>query len=225
MNKQVWLATLYHFPSTHSIRSPASSPYYSQALPAPSSVTVKLGLIRKSCEIWGPTYTQNNLFLEIMNAEIYVEPPERVGVSLQILKAFKRGKESLMYREFCHASGNMVIYARVQKDRREQFKQLFRSICYWGRTDSFTTCMGVKEVSKPDLSNVIKLIHEVPIAQQLYNFECGIALNMVNDNLVWEDLDDDNKMGQSLRRSVFTFGLQVIERHNTSRLLQRRSLD
>lgn len=225
MIKKIWLAASYHMPSTYSVRSPASSPYHAQALPVPSSATVKLGLIRKSCELWGQTYTRNNLFHEIMAANIYVEPPEHVGVSLQLLKAFKGSNKTLMYREFCHAGGHLVIYAKVQKEFREQFEQLFRSICYWGRTDSFSTCMDVKEVRKPDLSNVIKPIQEISIENQLYNFECGIALEMLNEDLSWEDLKDDKKMAKYLRKSVLTFGLEVIERHSNSRLLQRRSLE
>jgi hypothetical protein len=59
MKKQIWFAASFHMPPTYSIRSPASSPYHAQVLPAPSSATVKQGLVRKSCEIFGETYTTN----------------------------------------------------------------------------------------------------------------------------------------------------------------------
>lgn len=225
MANQLWLMAQYHFPSTYSIRSPASSPYHSQTLPTPNSTTAKLALIRKSLEIWGQSFTRNVLFSEIISAEIFIEPPASIGISLQRLKALKNGSQSLMHREFCHAKGNLVIYAKVNEEMREEFEEMFRSICYWGRTDSFTTCISVKVQRKPNLSHVIKSIDEIPVNQQINDTEFGIALQMNIDNLSWEDLTNERKMTRALQMVIFSFGLEVIEQHGTSRLLCRRSLE
>lgn len=228
MTDKVWLAAHFHMPSTYSIRSPASSPHNAQTLPAPSPVTVRLALIRKSLEIWGVEFTQDVLFPEIMKAKLYVEPPSGVGVSMQLLKASKTKDpskpfaDSLMYREFCHADGCLVIYLQVTKEMRAHFKRLLCSIGYWGRADSFTTCMKVV-VKKPDMSRVIRPLEEISHAERLQNLERGIALQAIDENISWADLCDNKALMNAIKKSVVSFGLQVIERHGTSRLLRRHS--
>jgi hypothetical protein len=127
-----------------------------------------------------------------------------------------------MYREFCHADGCLVIYLQVQREMRVHFERLLRAIGYWGRSDSFTTCMKVV-VKKPDMSRVIRPLEKISHAQRLQNLERGITLQSIDENISWADLHDEKALANATKKSVVSFGLQVIERHGTSRLLRRRS--
>lgn len=149
----VWLAARYHIPMTYSCQTPMSSASSVLAMPAPGPATVRLAMVRNGIELFGEDYVRDDLFLVIRSAEIYIEPPVKVAISTQFLKAFKASPgpqgapdvvtESLVYREVCHAEGEVTIYLKVPISHEAVCREVLAAIGYWGQAHSLAWCTEI----------------------------------------------------------------------------------
>ncbi len=152
---KLWLAADYHFPSTYSCRIPMSSVGSAMITPAPGPATVRLALIQTSIELFGLKTTQHELFPIIRAASVQIQPPERVAISLHRLRAHKwekgkagkqeRFQESVILREMAHATEPCTVFIEVPSIEEERFRGLLQAIGYWGKTDSLTYCVSIRQ--------------------------------------------------------------------------------
>lgn len=231
----IWLAASYHFPTTYSCRIPTSSQSSALAMPAPGPATIRLALVRTGIELFGIDYVREEFFPMICNAEIRVRPPDKVAISNQLLRAYKaassktkssasRMVESITYRE-CHAEGVMTIYVKVTRDNQNVFKIVLKSIGYWGQSNSFTSCMEIRDQSPKSGECAIPLRH-LNTSQSIQNFFSCIVSDFRDLQVSWEETQPiltPNKT-PALRHELFVWPM-IIERHGSGKLLRYRSLN
>ena len=149
----MWLAADYIFPSTYSCRVPMSSMSSARAMPAPGPATVRLALLRTGIEYVGWDVMRDELFPTICSMTVLIRPPERVAFSQHRVQAYKwTGKktrnysplqESVVVREMAHARNAMTLFLEIPTHQATWYHIMLRSVGYWGRTDSLTTCTRI----------------------------------------------------------------------------------
>ena len=228
-NDRIWLAAEYHFPSTYSIRIPGSSMANAKALPAPGPATVRLALIRTGIELFGISKVEHDLFPVIRSAEIRISPPERIAFSTQVLKTYKavmnksrkiQYQESISYREFAQANGNMTVFIAIPEEMKTHFVQLFYGIGYWGQANSFATCVNIL-CKQPDMNSVGLPLDEITktISDQYSSFVSEFR----SADLSWKSILPENDEGNPLKSFIYAWPLKISERRQGKMLLLRLS--
>jgi len=226
LTEKVWLAAEYHLPITYSCRMPFSSPFSAQCLPAPGPATVRLALIRTSIELFGIAYTRDTLFPAIRETAVMICPPVRVGVSNHVLRLHKASQsglaESIGYREFAQADGNLVIYLEVPAMLKRLFVELLYGVGYWGQGSSLTYCKQVYE-EKPKTEEVVRPLDEMvntSIGNQVTAFMTDCRVKDTN----WE-MVIGQESAQFLETRLFVFPLELCEQQSRGQWLVSRSLE
>ena len=229
----VWLAAHYHFPATYSCRIPLSSTSSAQASPGPGPATVRLALIKVGCEVFGSTYVQQILFPVLRAAPLRIRPPERVALSQQMQRMYKGRNdggqaihlvESLGYREVAHAQGLLTIYLQVPVETTNDFRECFRTIGYWGQTDSLATCVAVEEAA-PLAEECILPLRALPWRTSIGAFFSCVLTEFRQANLSWEDVvpGEQRIKEDPLWREVYVWPMLLKERRAGNKLLVRQT--
>jgi hypothetical protein len=203
---------------------PFSSPYSAQCLPTPGPATVRLALIRTSVELFGLSRTRDTLFPAIRETAVKIRPPDRVAISNQMLRMYKASQsglaESIGYREFAQADGNLVIYLEVPVHLRGTFIQLLHAIGYWGQASSLTYCQRVYE-AKPETDKVGRPLDEM-VDVGVGNRATAFMTDWRKQDTTWQ-MVVGQESGQFLETRLFVFPLEVCERQSSGRLFVSRS--
>lgn len=231
--KMTWLAASYHMPSTYSLRVPTTSINSASALPAPGPGTVRLTLVQRGIEFFGIEYVRDNLFPLIRSARVQIKPPEKVALSLQVMHAFKGNNngggvvQSLAYREYAQAEGEITVFLEVPTSAAESFRTILSGVSYWGQSDSLTTCLhvGVKSPIPGEVACPMTAIGKSNRIKQLWtNFVTDFRDEMVT----WEEIlpSCSREQSDAIRVVLFVFPMRSIEsRSARTRLLVRSTID
>lgn len=231
-SETVWLAPEYHMAAPYSCRIPVSSQNAVLSAPAPGPATVRLALVSTGIEWFGFESTREVYFPIIRSAVILVRPPARVGISTQLQHAFKVSQkssflqDSLAYREMCQADGPITIYIQIPSRYDDDFRKLFRSIGYWGQSNSPAFCNSISN-SIPDKNEcaqpLTSLIGSLPLGQF---FGC-IVSEFRKPDVTWEEIMPDRTGSKNdfLKPELYIWPMRVIEQQSKHKLLQRCSLD
>ena len=231
----IWLAAIYHFPSTYSCRYAMSSLASVQAVPTPGPGTIRLALIRTAIEVFGIDYTRDMLFTHIVAAKIAIRPPDRIAMTLQNLRVYKasedietrstRYDESIAYREVAQADGPMIIYIQVPKAVYDHFRQLLLAIGYWGQANSFTQCLRV-DFASPLSGECAMPLRDVSADTPVQHLVTGFVTEFRSSEVAWCDVVDTtvSRSHNLVLPELYVWPLQLIEQHHDMRLMLRHSI-
>lgn len=231
----IWFAADYHLSATYSCRTPLTSMSSALALPAPSPATVRLALIRTAIEVFGLEWVQHELFPIIRSAEVRIRPPERVAFSSQLLHAYKANKgdryendsleESIVYREFAHATGALTVFLKIPSGSQEMFREILGAIGYWGRADSFTCCLQTYRSTPAEGDYAIPL-RSVSQPFPLQHYYKSFVSEFGNDQVDWEEIMPDihSTQARPIRIELYVWPLIISKRISSGELLVRQSL-
>ncbi len=225
-----WLAADYHLPATYSCRVPMSSITSALALPAPGPATVRLALIRAGIEAFGTEYVQSVLFPSIRTMSIHIRPPERVAITLQVLRAYKAEEktqglsEAPIYREVAHAEGLMTAYIQIPRPLQDAFRQVLRMIGYWGQGSSLAWCTGIQE-SVPPVEECVLPLRLLQGQTHLRPFFSCILSEFRDGSVAWNDVMPlvGGRSKSPLRLDVYVWPLIEQVRHGSGKLLIRQA--
>lgn len=227
----VWLAAHYHFPATYSCRIPLSSMSSAQASPGPGPATVRLALIKASCELFGSQYVQHVLFPVLRAVPVRVRPPERVAFTQQMQRIYKgrsSGKttqlvDSLGFREVAQAQGPLTVYVHVPFETTNDFRESLQVIGYWGQTDSFATCIAVEEAEPVEKECVLPL-RTLPWRASIGAFFSCILTEFRHTNLSWREVISGEQAVEEdpLWRELYVWPMLLAERRAGNKLLVRK---
>jgi hypothetical protein len=211
-----WLAADYHLPATYSCRVPMSSKTCALVSPSPGPATVRLALIRIGIEVFGHAYVERVLFPHIRAMSVQIRPPERVAISIQVLRAYKVEDttemliEAPISREMAHAEGPVTIYLRVPLSLREPFSQVLSMIGYWGQASGLAWCQSI-QVQAPPPEQCVRPLRLFPEQVSLRPFFSCILSEFRNPEVAWEEvmpvLSTRNK--NPLRLDVYVWPLAL----------------
>ncbi len=230
-----WLAADYHLPATYSYRLPLSSANSALISPAPGPATVRQALIRVGIELFGGEAVRDSLFPWIRATRVLIQPPKRVALSGQVLRAYKtdedRGHvaigESVIYREMAHAEGTMTVFLEIPLEERNIWESLLKGIGYWGQANSFAACLGVSERA-PDTSECAQPLQAVGEHVLIRPFFSCILSEFRDPQVAWQEVVPPEEAPAKTARSplkleVYVWPMQVAMRAGRSTLLVRSS--
>ncbi len=228
----IWLAADYHFPSTYSCRLPMSSMVSALVSPAPGPATVRLALIRTGIELFGIEHVREVLFPHIRSMNVFVRPPEKVALSIQVLRAYKADEsrtsiqvnEAPMNREMAHAEGLMTVYIEIPVADVEQWKALLLAIGYWGQTNSFASCIDIGHVT-PNSDECALPLRRLSRHAILRPFFSCVLSEFRNSNVAWDDVVSlEGSPGKNpLKLDVYVWPLLLARHQHSGKLLVRSS--
>jgi hypothetical protein len=226
-----WLAAEYYFPATYSCRLPFSSPNSALISPAPGPATVRLALIRVGIEVFGKDVVRDRLFPTIRAASVCIRPPERVGISGQVLRAYKvvekKGhvsyQESVVYRQIAHAEGTMTVYLELPLQERNKWERILTNIGYWGQTNSFATCLQVQERA-PLRSECVQPLEGLSERNVVRPYFSCLHSEFRDANVTWQEVvpfDDvhTRAVQNPLKLEVYVWPLQAVKQDGRNVLL------
>ncbi|MBU0492754.1 MAG: hypothetical protein KKA73_22335 [Chloroflexi bacterium] len=230
-----WLAADYHLPALYSCRVPMSSSDSALALPGPGPATVRLALVRTGIELFGLEYTRDTLFPVIRAANVRVRPPERVALSMQLVRAYKgttggrRGGvqlvESPTYREMAHAAGCLTVYIQVPTDEAVTYRELLAAIGYWGPASSLAFCIEISSTAPPAGEFAVPL-QSLAATRPIQQFFVGVTAEFRDPAVGWGEIMPEvhSEQTDAIRLDLYVWPMVIGERHRGGKLLLRRSL-
>ena len=238
MNKPIWLAAEYHFPSLYSCRMPLSSDFSALSLPAPGPATVRLALIRAGIESFGVEVVREKLFPTIRAMNIVIRPPDKVAITGQKIHGYKsiagrrnervRVNESIIYREYCHAEGPLVIYICIPRAEEARFREMLDIVGYWGKSDSLTFYRRIT-YGQPQIGEGAVSLASIPAQNLTKNcgeyFTAALTEFKVSD-VAWMDILPVLRQNQSnfLITEIYVWPLVFIEQRSSGKILHYCSL-
>lgn len=229
-DNSAWLAAQYHMPLLYSCRVPMTSPLSGRALPAPGPATIQLALLRVGIELFGLERSRNELLPVIVGCFPLVRPPDEIAISNQLVKAFKARdsgstEEGLAYREYVHARGNLTIYVPTLVHLVDLFTTLLRGIGYFGQTDSFATCVSVRE-AHPEPGSVAQPLGSFKADRPLGQYYTSFVTELRDERISWEELnaEDGKSKSSALRTKLHVWPLTVCEHSGAGQRLRYRKL-
>jgi len=171
-----WVKLKLHFPSFYSYRIPGYSSQYALSLPLPSPSAIKLGLVATAIRTSGSVREGEKVFDEIRDAEIRIQPPEKVVVNSFLIKRLKKKKQptetqsfekTFGVREYVHFSDDISIYIGYKNlDTTITYLKMLR---YLGTGDSllFVKEVECKNVQLPD--NTVRPISKTESVELIPN--------------------------------------------------------
>ena len=216
-DNSAWLAAQYHMPLLYSCRVPMTSPLSGRALPAPGPATIQLALLRVGIELFGLERSRNELLPVIIRDVPIVRPPDEIAISNQLVKAFKardsgKVEEGMSYREYVHAKGNLTIYVSVPVHLIDLFTTLFKGVGYFGQTDSFATCVSVREAN-PEPGSYGQPLEKFKAVRPLGQYHTSFVTELRDERVSWAELNaaDGDCNGSALRIRLHVWPLTVCE--------------
>jgi len=189
--------------------------------------------------LFGVEVTREEIFPILCEMQVRIRPPEAVAISPHLLKALKWGKdqrtkqprvqESLMVREVAHAQGVLTVYLQIPTSEEMRLSALLNAIGYWGQTDSFASCLEIRQADPPDGEYVLRL-QQYALEGQLQPFFSGLATEFRDNQVSWAEVTASpiahKKRGsqQALVLDLYIWPLVLLQEHGGKKLLQRRSL-
>jgi hypothetical protein len=235
----IWLAADYHLPATYTYRIPMSSTTHAPTLPTPGPATVRLALLRCSIELFGISVTREEVFPVLRAMAVRIRPPEAVAISLHRLRAHKweihkptrqpHVQESLMLREMAHAQGPLTISLQVPSPEETRFRALLQAVGYWGQTDSFASCLDIRQAD-PIEGESVTLLQSMPVEGQLQPFFAGLATEFRHPWPSWEVVTaplpgrKSRNVQPALVLDLYLWPLVSLRHSDGNKLFQRRSL-
>lgn len=231
----VWLKADFCFAATYSCRLLMSNMGSAQAIPTPGPGTIRLALIRAGIELFGSRHVRDELFPIICSADIAVRPPERIAISIQTLHVYKasmenqranvRLNETIIYREFAHATGPMTIYLRVPMKQSDVICTTLMAIGYWGQASSLTQCTAV-EVAAPELSECATPLQSINPQAPVHNLITGFVTELRDSYVTWEEvvIGRGQQWTNVTKPELYVWPMHIIEHHGSDRLLLRCSI-
>jgi hypothetical protein len=132
--------------------------------------------------------------------------------------------DSIGYREFAYAKGNLQVSLQVPVTHVNVFKELLRGIGYWGQTSSFTCCVKV-EHKEPDKNLCAVPLRKISPDVRTQSYFVEVATEFKRQDLTWEEIAGNPETTTSfLDVEIFLWPLQIRERDGKGTLLVRRSL-
>lgn len=172
-----WVKLKLHFPSFYSYRIPGYSSQYALSLPLPSPSAIKLGLVATAIRTSGSVKEGEKVFDEIRDAEIRIQPPERISINSFTVKRLKKKKEptetqtfekTFGVREYVHFSDDMLIYIG-NKNLSNSATKYFKMLRYLGTGDSLLFVRDIGYVDSPSSDNLIRPISKTDSVKLIPN--------------------------------------------------------
>lgn len=219
--------------SSYSLRVPTTSISNASALPAPGPATVRLAMVRVGIEVFGTKDVQEELFPIIRSAQVRIKPPEKVALSLQALHAFK-GKDkggdvhqSLSYREFAHAEGEITIFLEVPTLFAEKFETTLQGIGYWGQANSLATCVRIDEKS-PVPGEVAVPLSSISSTNKVKGLFTSFVTEFRDEKVTWEEITPKIRQQptDAIKVELYVFPMKLVESPDVrSKILVRTSVE
>ena len=219
--RRLWLAADYHLPATYSCRLPFSSATSAQVSPGPGPASVRLALIRTGVELFGREHVRDTLFPVVRTVPVFIRPPVSVALSPHFLHGYKVDaqqegyplRESLLSREMAHAQGELTIYLNIAASEEARWTQLLMTIGYWGQTNSFATCLRVRQEAPQPQECVMPLqrISSIP----LHSFFSCILSEFRDSSVAWEEIDPFAPLERAnpFKLDIYVWPLRVVTQH------------
>jgi hypothetical protein len=231
----IWLAADYHFPTTYSCRVPMSSMSSTRAMPAPGPATVRLALVRTGIELFGLERTRDELFPVIRSAHICIKPPEKVALSMHMIRLYKgnanrpRGEghldESIACREVAHASGLMTVYLQTPICHADCCRTTLRSVAYWGQANSLAWCVQVYSAAPQD-GEVAVPVRSLSASYSIRQFFSCIVSEFRDTQVEWDEVMPGLRTGKmdAIRMEVYLWPMTMDLRHGGGKVLCRHAI-
>ncbi len=205
------------------------------ALPTPGPSTIRLALLRTALELFETEYTRHTLFPIVRSMAISIRPPEKIALSHQRLRSYKgieqrkntpiSVEESIMIREVAHASGTMTVYVHIPREAQATFSELFATVGYWGKADSFASCISVREES-PVVDQCVRELSAWPADDAVQEYYSSIAADFANFALSWEQVMGHSvDEGAMLTMTILVWPMVRIKQPGNATFLQRYSYE
>jgi hypothetical protein len=213
---------------------PMSSMSSTLALPAPGPSTVRLALVRTALELFGESYARNEVFPIVRSMPVLIRPPDQIAMSRHLLRGYKgnersrtRGvtiQESIVSCEVTHAMGLMTIYSCIPRHAEEAFADLFRTIGYWGKADSFACCTEVRR-DEPDPLECVRPLSVCTTDELLRPYFTAFAAEFAQTDLSWEALiAQPGNYTYTIKMMLFVWPMVRVRQHLDGKtILHRKS--
>lgn len=230
--RRLWLAADYHLPATYSCRLPFSSATSAQTSPSPGSASVRLALIRTGIELFGRERVRDTFFPLVRTAPVFIRPPAVIALSSHFLHGYKvddkQGghplRQSLLSREMAHAEGDLTIYLEITSADEAMWTQVLMTIGYWGQTNSFATCLRVRQEA-PRMQECVMPLQEVS-SIPLHSFFSCILSEFRDSSVAWEEIDPfaPPEKANPLKLDIYVWPLRIVTLHGAGKVLVRTPL-
>jgi hypothetical protein len=125
------------------------------------------------------------------------------------------------------AEGPITIYLELPREDQERWVTLLEGIGYWGRTDSFASCLQV-DASAPSLHECVRSLDGVSNQSILTNFFSCVLTEFRDPQLSWYDIvpfeEPLAKKGKNpLKLGIYIWPLSIVRQRNQNLLLMRSS--
>jgi hypothetical protein len=127
-------------------------------------------------------------------------------------------------REMAHAQGGITIYLEVSSTEEALWSQMLMTIGYWGQTNSFATCLHVRQEA-PQPQECAQPLQAAMPSIALSSF-CSCILSEFRDSSVsWEEIDPFVPLGRTnpLKFSIYVWPLRI-STHGAGKVLVRTPL-
>jgi hypothetical protein len=134
-----------------------------------------------------------------------------------------------MLREMAHAQGPLTISLQVPVAEETRFRALLQAVGYWGQTDSFASCLGIRSAAPIEGESVIRL-QSIPPEGRLQPFFSGVATEFRYPWPSWEEVtalppgQKSRKVQPALVLDLYIWPLVWQRQHDGNKLFQRWSL-
>jgi len=124
-----------------------------------------------------------------------------------------------------HAEGELTIYLEVPSSEEAIWSQMLMTIGYWGQTNSFATCLRIRQEAPQPQECVMPLQAAIqPIALSSF-FSC-ILSEFRDSSVSWEEIDPFAPLGRtsSLKFDIYVWPLRMTKQHGAGKMLVRTPL-
>ena len=192
-----------------------------------------MALVRIGIELYGRTRVRDKLFPLIRAVPVLIRPPAAVAFSSHLLHGYKIDekkehhlfRESLLVREMAHAEGALTIYLEVPSSEEATWSQMLMTIGYWGQTNSFASCLQVRQEAPRPQECAIPL-QAAMSSMALSSFFSCILSEFRDSSVSWEEIDPFMPPGRTspLKFDIYVWPLRITKQHGAGKVLVRMPL-
>jgi hypothetical protein len=133
-------------------------------------------------------------------------------------------RKSLLSREMAHAEGELTIYLEIDASDDAMWTQALMTIGYWGQTNSFATCLRVRQEA-PRVQECVMPLKKVPSIPLGTFFSC-ILSEFRDSSVSWGEIDPfaPPEKTNPFKLDIYVWPLRIVTLHGAGKVLVRTPL-
>jgi hypothetical protein len=123
-----------------------------------------------------------------------------------------------------HAEGELTMYLEIDSSEEAMWTQVLMTIGYWGQTNSFATCLRVRQEAPliQECAMPLRRVSSLP----LHSFFSCILSEFRDSSVSWEEIDPFAPMGRTnpFKLDIYVWPLRMETMHGAGKVLTRAPL-